>query len=216
MTCPVEEELGAYVLHALEVEEAAAVSDHLGTCRTCQDEARSLGATAGLLSLLQPEDFEEIEARDLQSRTHRPPRRWVRTAGTAALAGAALATVLVVEVGRHGGEPRPETGQAVVQAVDRATHMRAAVEMSRRESGTRLRLTLTGADPHGWCSLVAHARDGRTDTAASWWANAQGDATVSGMTAFRADQLTEFDVVTHSGRLLMRIPVSRATANDQP
>jgi hypothetical protein len=246
MTCHLEIELGAYVLHGLEPEEAEAVSEHLTTCQICRDEERSLAATAGLLALLRPEDLEVFEdvhdfpgenAQAVQPyRQARPdryawsgrrrlsPRRAARAAvGGAVLAGAALTAAVVsgVVVGVVAGvgpfehDSPPSSSAAVVQAVDPATHVHAAVAMSQRESGTRLRLSLAGAYPHGRCSLVARSRDGGTDTAATWVADAHGTAWVSGMTAFRTDQLTEFDVVTGTGRVLVRIPVPHTPASNR-
>lgn len=220
MTCHIEPDLGAYVLDALEIEEAEAIEAHLATCQTCRDEARSLAGTASVLALLGPEDFEQL---DEPPRAHTPGRRRLprRRAARAAMGGAALVgaalTAALVLAGVSGADhpAQPMSSQAVVRAVGTSIQVHAAVAMDPHVSGTTLHLTLTGGDPHGWCSLVAHARDGRTDTAASWWANAQGNASVSGTTTIRADQLTEFDVVTHSGRLLVRIPVPRATAADR-
>jgi hypothetical protein len=83
----------------------------------------------------------------------------------------------------------------------------AAVRLARQESGTRVHLRLSGAYPQDWCTLVAHSRDGRTDTAATWRADAVGAADVDGMTAISTSQLSELDVVTDSGRVLVRIPV---------
>jgi len=232
MTCHVEIDLGAYVLHALETEEAEAVSEHLTTCQTCRDEERSLAATAGLMALLRPEDLKHLEDLEHLEDMHgghggrsgtwrsgwRPPpsRRAASAAvGAAALVGVALTVAVVTGVAGPDHPAAPRSSQAVVQAVDPATHVRAEVAMERRDSGTKLRLTLTGAYPHGRCSLVARARTGRTDTAATWVADAHGTAWVSGMTAFTTDQLTEFDVVTGTGRVLVRIPVSQATASDR-
>ncbi|MBO0844319.1 MAG: zf-HC2 domain-containing protein [Nocardioides sp.] len=225
MTCHVESDLGAYVLHALEIEEAEAISEHLTTCDSCRAEARSLAATAGLLTLLQPEDFLGLDDTQgeygdptRQDRNRRHRRRFApATMGAAAtLVVAVLAAVLVVGIGRPTHDPAPPSSRAVAHAVNPATDVRAAVAMVPQASGTRLRLTLTGGAPHGWCSLVVHSRSGRTETAASWWANAEGEASVSGTTAIRADQLTEFDVVTHAGRLLLSIPVHHPSTTDRP
>jgi len=238
MTCHGDIELGAYVLHALELEEAQAVCEHLTACHTCRDEERSLAATAGLLALLRPEDLELLDDLDdfpgenapavqpgQQARPHRSAwsgRRHLpaRRAAPAAVAGAVLAgavltaavgSAVVAGVGPFEPESPPSSRPAVVEAVDPATHVHAQVAMSQQESGTRLRLSLTGAYPRGRCSLVARSPDGGTDTAATWVADAHGTAWVSGTTAFRADQLTEFDVVTGTGRVLVRIPVPGPT-----
>jgi hypothetical protein len=220
MTCHIESELGAYVLNALEIEEAEAIEAHLATCQTCCDEARSLASTASVLALLGPEELEQLDETSREhgrpGRRRRPRSRAARVAvAGAALVGAALtATLVVAGVGGHDHPAQRLSGQAIVRAVGPATHVHAAVAMDPQASGTTLQLTLSGGYPHGWCSLVAHSRDGRSDTVASWWANAHGNASVSGKTTIRADQLTEFDVVTHSGRLLVRIPVPRVTSAD--
>ena len=56
---------------------------------------------------------------------------------------------------------------------------------------------------------VAHSRDGRIDTAATWRADSKGTAEVAGTTAIPTSRLSELDVVTDSGRVLVRIPVAR-------
>jgi hypothetical protein len=225
MTCDIDLELGAYVLHALEPEEAEAVAGHLARCEACREEARSLAATADLLALLRPEDVDELDVPDPEEdepsgTTPSGRRRTTRgraaraAVGGAALVGATLTAAFVTGVGHPGHDHDPPPSHHVVQAADPATHVHAAVAMTQRTSGTRLRLTLTGAYPHGRCSLVARSRDGRTDTAATWVADTHGAAWVTGTTAFRADQLTEFDVVTGTGRVLVRIPVPQATAGN--
>jgi hypothetical protein len=77
--------------------------------------------------------------------------------------------------------------------------------MTGRSWGTQLHLALDGVYPSGWCSLVAHSRDGQSDTAATWVADRQGAASVYGVTAIPVSQLTELDVLTASGALLVRI-----------
>jgi hypothetical protein len=97
------------------------------------------------------------------------------------------------------------SNSGVVQVVDPATHVRAALAMTDRSWGTQLHLTLAGAYPTGRCSLVAHSRDGQSDTAASWVADTDGAANIVGATAIPANQLSELDVVTDTGELLVRI-----------
>jgi len=69
-------------------------------------------------------------------------------------------------------------------------------------------ITLAGVYPGGRCSLVAHSRDGQSDTAASW-ADTHGTAAIDGATAIPASQLSELDVVTDRGELLVRITLPR-------
>ena len=227
MTCGMEIELPAFVLHALEPEEADAVQIHLGGCGTCRDEVDSLAFTASLLSLLTTQDIERIEEAERadnhtaaggdapsssrgpriarRAHSHRPPRRRRRTllAVTAAVL-AASSTFGAVRVLQHGDR---SSSPAVIQAVAPNTHVSAAVTLSSRGGGSEIHLTLAGAYPTGWCSLVAHARDGRSDTAATWVADAHGAADVTGATAIPTTELSELDVVTDTGRLLVRIPM---------
>ena len=204
MTCSTEIELGAYVLHALEQDEADAVEHHVSDCRTCQHELSSLAATASMLTLLTAHDFEQLD--EVQRESDEQPRR--RRRGVLLTVVACLLTASVVVGGVRASEDRPEPPTpAAVRAVDPVTHVEAVVSMAEHASGTRLRLALTGAYPRGWCSLVARSQDGRTETAATWVADADGTAVVAGTTAIATDQLSEFDVVTDTGRLLVRVPV---------
>jgi hypothetical protein len=198
-----ETELGAYVLDALEPEETDDVQRHLSGCQTCQAELSSLTATVSWLALLNPDDVVQLE-QEIADPT--PPRRRRRLA-TFVLAGALTASVAVGAVVALDRDP-VTSSTAVVRAVDPQTHVSAAVSMSPHDSGTKLKLTLTGAYPGGWCSLVARSRDGHRQTTATWVADADGEAVVTAATAIPADQLSEFEVVTDQGRVLVRVPVS--------
>ena len=204
MTCSTEIELGAYVLHALEPDEADAVQQHVSGCHACQHELGSLAATVSWLSLLTARDLEQFE--ELQPEPEERPHRRRRGVLLTVVAGVLTASVVVGGIRASDDSPGPPA-QAVVRVVDPATDVEAVVSMSEQVSGTRLRLTLTGAYPRGWCSLVARSHDGRTETAATWVADADGTAVVAGTTAIATDQLSELDVVTDTGRLLVRVPV---------
>lgn len=204
MTCSTETELGAYVLHALEQDETDSVQQHVSGCRTCQRELSSLAATASWLALLTPGDLEQLE--ETQPEGDQRPHGRRRGVLLTVVAGVLAASVVVGVVRASEDQPQPPAA-AVVRAVDPATQVEAVVSMSEQDSGTRLRLSLTGAYPRGWCSLVARSHDGRTETAATWVADADGTAVVAGTTAIGTDQLSELDVVTDTGRLLVRVPV---------
>jgi len=203
MTCSMEIELGAYVLDALEPGEAAAVRGHLDACARCREEARSLASTASVLSVLTREDLEQIEAR--------PPQRHVPGQSRVALATAAVVLAGVAAVGAARMHDDEAPGPAVVAAVDPGTHVHATVTMSSRSWGTALHLRLASAPPAGWCSLVARSRDGRTETAAYWLADADGAADIEGATDIPASDLSGFEVRTDTGRLLVRIPAPHRT-----
>jgi hypothetical protein len=205
MTCSMEVGLGAYVLDALEPDEADGVRRHLSGCLTCQQELSSLSDTVAWLSLLLPGELEQLEER--QQTADRRPRRRRRVLALVVAAGIA-ASVLAGAVATE--DRTPPSNSALVHAVDPATHVRAAVTISEQVSGTRLDLSLSGAYPHGWCSLEVHSRDGRSETAATWLAGADGSAAVVGTTAIAPDELSELDVVTSTGEVLVSIPVTSA------
>jgi len=214
-TCEMSVELGAYVLHALEHDEDEQVRRHVSDCDLCRDEVRDLSFTVSLLSLLTPDDLGQldVEAESVdasatgQETTRREagpsrPRRRLMLA-----VAAAMVATLGVQDARLLEGPASAPSATVIRASDPATNVRAAVTLARRDSGTRVHLSLSGAYPQGWCSLVAHSLDGRTDTAATWRADADGAADVAGTTAIATTRLSELDVVTDTGRVLVRIPV---------
>lgn len=208
MTCAMNVEIGAYVLHALEDHEAEEIERHLDGCAQCQEELRELEFTVSLLSLLSSEDLEQFEDASPGRGEHQdvvPRSRWLRA--FLPLVAAVVMAAMSLSPPRTFDHPAPTAQGAVVRAADPTTHVRASVSVAGQPDGTRLHLSLAGAYPKGWCSLVAHSRDGRTDTAATWRADAQGTADVAGMTAIPADHLSELDVVTDTGVVLVTIPI---------
>lgn len=206
MTCLIDDYLGAYVLHALEPDDAEIVQAHVSGCPTCREEVCSLAGTASVLARLTLQDIEQLYPPDQAedgAAAARPRRRRLAVAAAAAVLIAAGTLGGVRVLGGGPGPPPPGT----VQVVDPTTHVRAAVTVTGRRSGTHLHLSLAGAGayPSGWCSLVAHSRDGRSETAATWVADSKGDANVDGATAIPAGQLTELDVITAGGVRLVRI-----------
>lgn len=219
-TCQMGVELGAYVLHALEDDDDEQVRRHVAECDLCRDEVRDLSFTVSLLALLTPDDLDQLDdnmaltvspAGTIATPTpearpgHRPSRRVVL------VVAAALVATLGVPAARVMEHPASAPSATVIQASDPATNVRASVTLARQDGGTRVELSLSGAYPKGWCSLVAHSRDGRTDTAATWRADSDGAAHVAGMTAIPTNRLSELDVVTDTGRVLVHIPVHQAT-----
>jgi hypothetical protein len=206
-TCQMSDELGAFVLHALEHDEDEEVRRHVADCDLCQDEVQELSFTVSLLSLLTLEDLEQLDvdhgAWDSRSTAAaRPgPRRRALMA-----AAAAVGILAVPVVGMLAPREAPPSAHEI-RATDPSTRVEAAVTLARQESGTRVTLNLSGAYPSGWCALVARSLDGHTDTAATWRADASGAAHVSGMTAIPTTRLSELDVVTDTGLVLVRIPV---------
>ena len=208
MTCSMSVELGAFALHALDDDEADAVQRHVGGCPPCREELRELEFTASLLSLLTADDLEQLSGE--AGKPGRIPRIARRHRAVLPLVAPLVAAVLAVATAlmprafdHHDLTP----SESVLTVADPTTHVRAAVSVHPASDGSRLHLTLTGAYPQGWCSLVARSRDGQQDTAATWRAGARGSADVAGTTAIPAERLSELDVVTGTGVVLVTIPV---------
>lgn len=222
MTCTEQTWLGAYVLDALEPEETVDVRAHVAGCLSCQDEVVRLAWLPALLRTVRLEDVEQLDTaaahpdpappaldRLLAALRSGTPDRLRRT--RAALVGlAAVSTIATLGIAATGGDGLggvPSRPAGVVRTVDPSTGVHAAVTLAARAWGTELHLRLSWVPPGRRCSLVARARDGHADVAASWVATYRGTADVPGTTAIPIDQLAELDVVTADGRQLARLVV---------
>jgi putative zinc finger protein len=216
MSCQLREYVAAYVLDALEPDEAAMVHEHLDSCAACQDE---LAAVVWIPPLLPLVDAAEVERLDGTSEEP-PPRllerliaeiareaRTPRGRRATAMIGAAALLVAVGGLSTAAGLSSGHHRTSTVNAVDPRTHVHATATVSGRSWGTQLGLTLSGAYPNGTCSLIARSDDGRSDTAATWVASPQGSASVPGATSIPAGHLSELDIVTAKGYQLVRIVV---------
>ena len=224
MTCEMRDYVAAYVLDALEPDESARLQRHLATCAICQAELANVEWIPKLLPLIELDDLERLESAAPEPEPAAPPpalldrliadaaheMRGPRGRRTAALVGAAALLLgagglaAVSDLPSSSSAHRAPPG-ATAEATDPQTHVSARVTVSGRSWGTQLGLTIKGAYPGGTCSLLARSDDGRTDTAATWVAAADGTAHVPGATAIPAGHLTELDVVTVNGHQLVRI-----------
>jgi Putative zinc-finger len=146
--------LGAYVLGALEPDEAAQVREHVLICQGCAAEHARLAPLPALLTLAAgaeaaaaeppPAALEErlldAVARETPARSRRRPRRRLAWVATGLATAAAAAAVLVLVLG--GGEP---SGYDVtLQASAAAPHAAAWATLRSVEGGTSMRLWVEG------------------------------------------------------------------------
>lgn len=209
MTCPAAVSLGAYVLGALDPAERADVDRHVATCTVCRDELASLAGVPGLLSRLTPEEaaagppapsdvmLESLLRRVAAERTARR-RRWLAAVAAVAVLLAGIGTGVAVT---RGGSSPSAARVVTAQDVSSGVHMR--VTLTRRPSGTALRLTLTGVRAEERCRLRVVAADGTSEVAASWEATYQGAAEVTGWTAYPVGSVRELVVETTNGTRLV-------------
>jgi hypothetical protein len=220
MSCESVSSLGAYVLGAIDERERDRIDEHVAGCARCRDELEALMPLGSYLAHGTPEELlaldgsavtpqTALQAR-LRSAARARRRRLVRRrlAAAAALAVAALAVV----VWRAGEEPRVPALAASAEATaaaDTGTGVRATVVATPRAWGSELRVRVTGATPGERCRLIARARHGRSDVAATWWTTFSRVAEVTGAAAIPTADLIALDVVTASGRRLVHIPMAK-------
>jgi anti-sigma factor RsiW len=212
MSCAhAREELGGYVLGALEPAEREAVAAHLAECPECAAEHERL---AGLPAMLAPAAGLEIppappavEERLLDRvATERRRRRHVlagrrlsvtgaRAAFAAALAGAALGAGATALALTAGGEPEAAGKQyAVVLRGDQGASARA--ELMPGGDGTEVHMWVRGLPAGGDAVYeVRCERPGWSASAGTFRANAEGRAYVVLTTAARLGEYERIRVV---------------------
>jgi hypothetical protein len=206
---PFRLDLGAYLTGSLEPDEAAALERHLAGCDGCRAELARLAVVLPALARLPPDQvdgrFDPPRARpeNALAALRAARRRSLRRRIVAGAAGTAVAAALVgaVVIGER------DDGTRVVAAGDRATDVWAQVRMTDDAGGTELALRLNGVPPKIVCALVAVARDGRRQTAATWTANYEGEAEVRGQVGISAADLSSLQVVRDDGRPLITLPI---------
>ena len=208
-TCAeVHESLGALVLGALEPAEREAAEAHVRDCPPCAAELAELAPLPALLNRAAAADIEAPAAAPPQvlDRALAEVRRIqvTRRRRSLAVLAAAAAVVLVLAAGlvvRAIRAPEQVVASGSSQGVS------ARVVMTPGPSGTQLALTLSGVTPGEHCELVAVSEAGTTDVASSWVATYDGEASVTGTTAYELAEITRLDITTPEGELLVSMPV---------
>ena len=212
MSCAhIRDELGGYLLDALEPEEREAVAAHLATCPACAAEHARL---AGLPALLARADGLEIPApppaveerlldqvarergfKRLVRRRRLPQLTRGRTALAAALAGAALgagATAIAVTVA--GDDAPPAAQYALVLTGTEGASARAELKPGR--GGTEVHMWVKGLPPGSDAVYeVRCERSGWSASAGTFRADARGHAYVVLSTAARIGEYERIRVV---------------------
>jgi hypothetical protein len=261
---PWQEDLGAYLVGALEPDEADRMRRHLGECAQCQAEYAELAPVLDMLATLPAEAlspaaqlavepvepgedlWERLSARagiaaqavpgaraatEADPGTRWPPRpspspatarpgrgprrsrRPLRPATAAAISGvlvAAAAAGVFVGVHHDGSAGSPVAGAETVSATDADDGVSGSVQYGPTDWGSWVQITLKGVKPGDEC--VLYAMDGRGDkaVASTWWApSVLGEsAVVPGGVSMRSADITNFQVSTMLGKVLLTIPAS--------
>jgi hypothetical protein len=223
MACRESLALGAYLLGALEPTERSAVERHVVRCADCRAELMELAPLVGVLQQLRFEELLQMAqtaqagpARTAPAAAPEPVgmvralsrvvrRTRVRRALIAcALAVAAAVSGVGIYLSTQAPQPAAVPSAVTVSATDPATHVTASAALTPDPTGTLIRLRLSGLPP-AVCQLVVHARDGHTETAASWTSGYATAVSVPGSSSLGVRDIARMDVVTSSGRLLVEL-----------
>ena len=210
----VHDDIGAFVLGALDEESERRVREHLAECEECSAAHAEIADLPGLLDLavvtgateeepLPPAIEERLLDRFARERTERPAKRGWRPrlvwGGGSALAGAAVAAALLVlglNFERNGGRPESQYRLAFQQIGPAPANATARAGLRTSQSGTVVRLWVENL-PGGtkdvyevWCDAP-----GWSASAGTFKVDAKGDAYVILTTAVKKGQYDRIRLV---------------------
>jgi putative zinc finger protein/anti-sigma-K factor RskA len=180
------DDIGAYVLGALEPEEMDAMRRHLASCPACAAEARALSGLPSLLDFAQAEDRiealpprleEEVLDRFVRERasSRRRRRAWPRLAIPAVAVAALIAGILVVAL---PGGTTAAYAHADLWSLPAGGGAEGSADVAEVPAGTRVKLRADhlpvrrGASYELWCVRT----DGRWINGGSFHARPDGTA----------------------------------------
>ncbi len=194
--------LGAYLLGGLELTDAAAFEQHLGSCADCRQELEELASLPALLDAVPVADAVALTAVDatavaagpirgqpaagadpvprklldeLSARRRRGRRRWAAAAAAAAAACLALG---VLAGPLLSPAPKPDASYSV-QA---GNGLQFSVGLVKKTWGTELAVDGRSLPADGTFSLWVKDRDGVEDRACAWTATPSGRVKITGAT----------------------------------
>ncbi|MGW5359275.1 hypothetical protein [Actinopolymorpha pittospori] len=221
-TCPYAVHLAILALGSRDDGAGVDIEDHLRECPSCRAELARLRELPRLLAVTRevgaaPTRQHEVPAPHLLDRLfdaidverrQRRRRRIGLSAAAAVVAGAAAAGVAVAAWPAAPPPPPSLAGSSNLGVAAEAT-------VAARPWGSQIEMTLRGLTPGATCRLLARARDGRVETAASWRVTYQRSLRVEGMTSVPSAELTELQVVDDHDRRLVTVAVPPAEGKNR-
>jgi anti-sigma factor RsiW len=220
----IRNELGVYVLGAIEPGERARVGRHVAWCSRCRDELAGLAGLPGLLRTLTAGQAVRTWSDEASDAPPGPPlvavisqvrrircrrRRLAAAAAGVLLAGVAAVTGLRVFQAQAASPPDTAEPRwtATVSAAGPVTGAWAAVRYAAQPWGTELEVQVTGIRAGTRCRLEVTGARGQ-DVAAGGWTITAGSqhAWYPASVPFRPGSLRGF-AVTSGGKTLVDLPV---------
>jgi anti-sigma-K factor RskA len=225
--------LGAYVLGALDEQEARVVEEHLSRCPACRgelDDLRAVEATLGDVppeALLDgpPEDGDLLLQRTLrQMRSERGStvRRRQFALGAAAAVVAAIVLGSGVVVGRStapitdalpgptSSAATPPAGTKVATFADPDTGARMTVQVKPAAGWVRVNVAIGGIPQNEKCRLFVVAKDGHREEIGSWLVSKAGEAdgtSLDGAALIASDDVAAVEVENFDGKKFVSVSV---------
>ena len=209
----VHEDIGAFILGALDTDAEKRVREHLATCQECAAAHAELAGIPGLLDLavvtgatedepLPPAIEERLLDRFARERVERPSRRrrWrprIALGLSSALAGAAVAvaTLLVpLDFQKNAGRPASQYRLVFEKVGDAPANANARAGLRTTEAGTVVRLWVENL-PTGDVYEVFCDAPGWSAAAGTFRVDAKGDAYVVLTTAVKKGQYDRIRLV---------------------
>jgi hypothetical protein len=209
----VHEDIGAFVLGALDADASKRVREHLASCQECATAHSELAGIPGLLDLavvtgatedepLPPAIEERLLDRFARERVERPsrPRRWrprLALGLSSALAGAAVAIAALViglDFQKSAGRPESQYRLAFEKVGNAPANARARAGLRTTESGTVVSLWVYNL-PAGDVYEVFCDAPGWSAAAGTFRVDAKGDAYVVLTTAVKKGQYDRIRLV---------------------
>jgi hypothetical protein len=205
--------LGAYLLGGLEAEDRFRLDAHLRTCEQCRDE---LVTYAGLPALLrhgapaveaapEPDNGRLVAALDTLRAARRRQRRRLVLLGAAAAVVLLSVGGIVTTLFAVGTDPDGGSSTRFVAA--RTSGAQGEARLVEKGWGTEVGLELSGLPTGENFVAWVVAEDGTREQACNWGSTPTGGAVVSGASAIARTRVTEVQVTTAGGTVLLTADV---------
>lgn len=212
----VREELGAYMLGALDPAERRVIEHHVEVCASCRDELARLSGMPGLLDRLSAEeavsDVTEIpavvgerlaeEVAATANRLERSLSRWRVAAVAAASAALAAAVALIVLVGPTDPPTDPVVVELVAIAPD-AGEIDGTVTAYSWEWGTTVEIEVANLPERARYEIWVIDEHGNREPAGTWGPTEHRGARVRSASALPRDRLATVEVRDPAGELVL-------------
>jgi anti-sigma factor RsiW len=230
-------QLGAHVLGALEMDEAAEFETHLISCCECRAEVAELSLLRDELDEVPPEAFldgppaggDVLLQRTLRAVRAAEPRRPSRVLAVAGVAAIAVITLGVGgfigrQIGADSGArdvavpPYPTAtapstvpvGVRNIEATDPRTGVRMVAAVMPAAGWVRVHIAVQGVGNGEKCQLLVVSKQGQSVVAGSWMVSDKGQhegVALDGSALVAPDDVASVEVVTVDGRKLVSASV---------